>query len=378
MRTDMRRSHPFTRHCQRPGQAFCWGGLALCHLACAVSLLADDRTGQAAGGPEPPPQRVLRPEITSDLQLAVERGFAFLSRHQKPSGSFDSDDFPVANNALAGLAFLAGGHSTESGPYAEALQKVLDYLLSRQKEDGYFEDSDNASRMYGHGFATLFLAQVYGMTGQKDKKVRLALKRAVRLIESSQCADGGWDYNPIPRATLFSRRGASDTSITVCQTMALRAARNLGVWVNLSAIDRAKAFVQKAQNSDGGFAYRLGEFPLNMQRSEFPRSAAGVCVLLSLGEYDSEGIARGFEYLRRHYRNLNDFPFYADYYCAQAMFQAGRHYWSEYFQYVKEKLIRKQKPEGNWSGDMGGTIQSTAMALIVLEIPYRFLPITER
>ncbi|MBI4585446.1 MAG: terpene cyclase/mutase family protein [Planctomycetes bacterium] len=374
----MRRSHSFQRRCRAPGWTRGWGGLALCHLACAVSLLADDQDGWPAGRPDQPPRRVLRPEITSDLQLAIERGFDFLIRNQKPSGSFDTDDFPVANNALAGLAFLAGGHSTQSGPYAEALQRVLDHLLAKQKEDGYFEDSDNASRMYGHGFATLFLAQLYGMTGQKDKKVRFALKRAVRLIESSQCADGGWDYNPVPRATLFSRRGASDTSITVCQTMALRAARNLGVWVDPRVVASAKAFVQKAQNSDGGFAYRLGEFPMNMQRSEFPRSAAGVCVLLSLGEYDSLGIAKGFEYLRRHYRNYNDFPFYADYYCAQAMFQAGRHYWSEYFRYIKEKLIRKQKPEGSWSGDMGGTIQSTAMALIVLQIPYRFLPVTER
>ena len=43
--------------------------------------------------------------------------------------------------------------------------------------------------MYSHGFATLFLAEIYGMTG--DEQVKEKLQRAVRLIEKTQNPEGG-------------------------------------------------------------------------------------------------------------------------------------------------------------------------------------------
>ena len=70
--------------------------------------------------------------------------------------------------------------------------------------------------MYDHGFATLFLAEVYGMT--RTPKLRNSLERAVRLIINAQNKEGGWRYEPDSKD--------ADLSVTVCQVMALRAARN--------------------------------------------------------------------------------------------------------------------------------------------------------
>lgn len=323
---------------------------------------------------------VFRSEISSEMRLSVNRGFNYLISQQNENGSFSSE-YPVAINALVGLAFLAGGYTTTTGPYSEPFKKCLHRLLSYQTKDGsgYFRDGN--SQMYGHGFATLFLAELYGMNGDEDKKIRNSLKMAVRLIEKSQLKDGGWDYVPKRLKNNFAH---SDTSITVCQTLALRAARNLGIAVDPKVINRAKTFIQKAQTRDGGFIYKSSKYGA-LSGSAFPRSAAGVCILFSLGDYDSERIKKGFKYLLKNYRTDYEFPYYADYYCTQAMFQAGGRYWREYFPYIRSKLLKNQRSNGSWQhngswqkGSNGGPPQATAMALIILQIPYRYLPIVER
>ena len=322
---------------------------------------------------------VFRSEISSEMRLSVDRGFNYLISQQNENGSFSSE-FPVAINSLVGLAFLAGGYTTTTGPYSKPFKKSLHRLLSYQTKDGsgYFKDGN--SQMYGHGFATLFLAELYGMNSDEDTKIRNSLKLAVRLIEKSQLKDGGWDYVPKTFKNNFSH---SDTSITVCQTLALRAARNLGITVDPKVINRAKTFIQKAQTRDGGFIYKSNSYA-SFAGSAFPRSAAGVCILFSLGDYDSKIIKKGFKYLLKNYRAKNAFPYYADYYCTQAMFQAGGPYWREYFPYIRSKLLKKQCSNGSWNkgswnkGSNGGPPQATAMALIILQIPYRYLPIVER
>ena len=82
--------------------------------------------------------------------------------------------------------------------------------------------------MYEHGFATLFLAEVYGMSPRDDMRDKLA--RAVDLIVRTQNAEGGWRYQP--------RREDADISVTICQVMALRAARNAGLKVPNETVDR--------------------------------------------------------------------------------------------------------------------------------------------
>ena len=112
--------------------------------------------------------------------------------------------------------------------------------------------------MYGHGFATLFLAQVYGMTKRDD--IRRKLSDAIRLIVRTQNHEGGWRYQPRPED--------ADVSVTVCQIMALRAARNAGIHAPKSTRDRCVEYIKKCQNDDGGFRYML-----EGSGSQFARSA---------------------------------------------------------------------------------------------------------
>src|SRR5207253_2472414 len=101
--------------------------------------------------------------------------------------------------------------------------------------------------MYGHGFATLFLGEVYGMTHERKLRERLRdkLRLALELICKSQNREGGWRYHP--------HSHDADLSVTVCQIMALRSARNAGFAVPVEVVDRCTAYVKRCQDKRGGW-----------------------------------------------------------------------------------------------------------------------------
>ena len=67
--------------------------------------------------------------------------------------------------------------------------------------------------MYGHGFATLFLGEIYGMTG--DDAVKEKLQKAIKLIEKTQNSEGGWRYQPAKGDADISVIGHAPSHITL-------------------------------------------------------------------------------------------------------------------------------------------------------------------
>jgi uncharacterized protein YfaS (alpha-2-macroglobulin family) len=221
--------------------------------------------------------------------------------------------------------------------------------------------------MYGHGFATLYLAEVYGMSPRPD--LRDKLERAVELIVRTQNAEGGWRYQP--------RRDDADLSVTICQVMALRAARNAGLRVPREAIDRSVDYVKRSQNADGGFRYMLSG-----GTSAFPRSAAGVVALYSAGVYEGPEIERGLAYLDRFTPNdqaigADTHFYYGHYYAAQAMWQADGERWQRWYPAIRNLLVARQQPSGAWS-DAICPEYGTAMACVILQMPINSVPIFQR
>ncbi|MCA8954457.1 MAG: terpene cyclase/mutase family protein, partial [Planctomycetes bacterium] len=287
---------------------------------------------------------------------------------------------------LALMSFLAGGHAPGRGKYGDSISRGLRYMLACVKENGYI--NDNGSRMYSHAFATLLLAEVYGMTRRRD--VRDALQRAITVIVDSQNAEGGWRYQ------LFARE--SDMSITVCQVMALRSARNVGITVPRSTITRAENYVKQSSvhggsrrrprhygglEGGGAFRYQLR----GNSRATFPLTAAGVTTLYAAGNYESRLIEPALEYLRSQLGHFNNqygreghyFFYYGHYYAVQAFFTAGGSHWRSYFTTMRRELLRNQRADGSWPCSCGpGTAFSTAVATLILQIPYQYLPIFQR
>jgi prenyltransferase beta subunit len=302
---------------------------------------------------------------------AIEKGLKFLATRQNEDGSFAGGGYGrnSAVVALAGMAWLSSGSTPGRGPYGEQVTRVTDYLLDHVSESGFVSVAGAMSHgpMYEHGFATLYLAEVYGMSPRDD--LRDKLLRAINLIVRTQNAEGGWRYQP--------RREDADISVTICQVMALRAARNAGLAVPKETVDRSVEYVKKCQNPDGGFRYMLqpGE-------SAFPRSAAGVVALFSAGIYEGKEIERGLAYLNQHSPRgqaigSDGHFFYGHYYGVQAMWLAGGERWERWYPAIRNVLIERQQADGSWA-DPVSSDYGTAMATIVLQMPDNSVPIFQR
>jgi hypothetical protein len=197
--------------------------------------------------------------------------------------------------------------------------------------------------------------------------------RGGRLLVCAPIAVGGWRYRP----------GAvdSDMSITVCQVMALRAARNAGLEVPRETIQRAVAYVRASyMPGPGAFTYQ----PLSSgipSRTSFALTAAGVTTLYGAGEYNAFEIREGLRFLWHNRPRPSEAAdhfdyYYGQYYAVQAAFQAGGEYWRQWYEYIRRDLLALQEPDGRWT-DLVGSNYATAMATIILQFPNQYLPITE-
>jgi len=311
--------------------------------------------------------------VTPAATQAVHQGLAFLAERQLADGSFGTSGYArnVAVCGLSGMAFLASGSTPTRGPYALQVDRCIQYLLAQTSEEGFIAATDATSRgpMYGHGFATLFLCEVYGMSAHQELRDRLG--QAVELIVGAQNAEGGWRYQPQP--------SDADLSVTVCQVMALRAARNAGIAVPRATIDRAIDYVKSCQNKDGGFRYTLsGEG----QPSQFARSAAGVVALYNAGIYDGPELTNGLNYLEsfcpsKEPAGRDGYYFYAHYYAVQAMWHAGGQRWQQWYPAIRDELVARQRADHSWNDSICAEY-GTAMACIVLQVPNNYLPILQR
>ena len=313
--------------------------------------------------------------VTAAADKAIDRGLAYLASRQDEDGSLGSGGYDrnAAVCALGGMAFVSSGSTPGRGPWGAHVDKCIDYLISITTDSGYIQaPGDVAQRgMYGHGFATMFLAEMYGMTMRGD--LREKLEAAVELIVSTQNREGGWRYQPI--------RDQADISVTICQVMALRAAKNAGLYVPRETIDRCVEYVKRSQNADGGFMYMLQAGG----QSQFPRSAAGIVALYSAGVYEGPEVENGLKYLMQflprdeEYIGRENYShyFYGQYYAAQAMWHAGGEHWSRWYPRIRDILIAHQRDDGSWMDNICSEY-ATAMACIILQIPNNYLPIFQR
>lgn len=340
-------------------------------LASAAGLALAGAPARCGTAQEDDPERTAADLITADAQSAIDAGLAFLAGRQQPDGSLGGGGYSrdVAVSALSGMAFLSSGSTPGRGPYGAEVERCIRYIADNTQDSGYINVAGSGSHgpMYGHGFATLFLAETYGMTMRAD--LRDKLSRAVQLIINTQNPDGGWRYQPV--------RKEADISVTICQVMALRAARNAGLHVPGDTIDRCIGYVKRSQNPDGGFMYMISG-----GQSAFPRSAAGIVALYSAGIYEGPEVEKGLAYVMDYMPrgvgfNRESHYFYGHYYAVQAMWIKGGEYWRQWYPAIRDELVARRRSDGSW---MDSICQEygTAMACIILQMPNNYLPIFQR
>jgi squalene cyclase len=321
--------------------AFCVGGLPRLLPAGQQSANNDDRD-----------------LVTPAGQRAIQRGLVYLAAGQHADGSFGSENRYTRNVGITGLCGMA---LRVSGRFKANVAKGVDFVLSKMQADGLIiaKESRSHGPMYGHAFATQFLAEVARENGREDLLV--ALKKAVKLIVASQNDEGGWRYLPKSRD--------ADLSVTVCQVLALRAARAAGLDVAKPVLDRATDYVKQCQNDDGGFRYQLS----SASKSVFPRSAAAMTALYLAGIDDRPRLERGRDYLNKYLPSGNipggqSHYFYGHYFAARAMREIGGEHRRRWYAAIRDELVEHQSEDGSWLDNRTRCSEyATAMACLILQ-----------
>lgn len=352
---------------------------------------------------------------TIESQNAVEDGLNWLARHQGEDGHWGADclgndansrcdqkapcqgpgeAYEVAHTGMALLAFQAAGHYYFNGQkYSDHVTKGLNYLVGEQSRDGSIVGSQNPTQeqvdagakfqqyfMYEHAMATFALCEACALAiadnKPPDKRYLIAAERAVLFIENVQHSDGGWRYTAGGEAP-------SDCSVSGWVMLALKTAREAKIAVLPATVSRMMAFFERHHMGD-----RTYYFTPNQPGTDAMTGVGMMAVEFFQHKLDSPVVTGGAAYLadkadQRDGRGaLPDGDYYLWYNCTMAMFQAGGDPWDRWNNAVRDLVTSLQvqgagcdrgswPPADRWSS-RGGRIYSTALAVLTLEVYYRF------
>ncbi len=299
--------------------------------------------------------------IPPQVEYMYVKALDFLKREQKENGTFDGTygDDPAAA-AFCLMAVLAHGEDPVSGPYSELVQRSLDFILSSQSS----ENGMIGSTMYSHGFATLALAEAYGAI--PDDRLGPSLQKAVALSLKAQSVNplGAWRYDPTSTD--------ADTSVTGCILVSLHAAANAGIEVPHKALDKGLQFMASCRDSKGIYGYT------SPGSGSIAVSAIGLLTQALAKKHEEPSFQATLAFLKSKLQTREDtYPYYMEYYMAQALFHADEEIWRAWNRRNFRLMAASQAPDGSWSG-MRSPGYSTAFALLSLAVNYRFLPIYEK
>src|SRR5438552_4909701 len=307
-------------------------------------------------------------ELAPEYRSAIQKGLEWVAKQQHRDGHWEANggQYPSAMTALAGMALLMEGSTLREGKYCNNIRRAVDWLTERSQRNGLLANPNNAVEagryMYGHGFATLFLAEVYGEEEDNDRRRKLEeiLTRAVDFIGKAQSTRGGWYYT-----SAADGHDQDEGSVTITQLQALRAAKNAGIVVPKSIIDKAMKYLENSTTESGGVIYSLSQAGGRAMGGGQPAlTAAAVACAFSAGQYHSPLAKKWLQFCQAHVSMGNVPRFnhdeYTQYYYAQALYVLGddgyvklfpqsresdRLTWSKYRKVMFDHLARSQNAD---------------------------------
>jgi uncharacterized protein YfaP (DUF2135 family) len=347
-------------------------------------------------------------------EKAVQEALQWLARHQAADGAWkdtclgkgvDSrcehpgpctnpgEPFEMALSGLSLLAFQAGGHYYFNGTtYSDQVRKGLDWMVASQQSDGALVGSKSPRKrdsqyhqyhMYEHGIAAFALADACAAAAAMEEPVNekyfAALRKAVEYILKMQHDDGGWRYDG-------NRAANSDTSVSGWQVLALKSAKEAGIYIPSECIEKAREFFKRRELGRNGRTAYLGK----QMHTEATTGVGMLAKQFLLDEPDAPLVRDAAEYLAGYAERCwpklraegRDRDYYMWYNCTLGMFQAGGDAWKRWNGVVRDTIVNLQRHgedcnRGSWDpdsvwGQHGGRIYSTALAALTLEVYYRY------
>lgn len=343
----------------------------------------------------------LAEELSERDQQVVNKGLEALARLQNRDGHWESNgQYPVAMTGLSGLALLVEGSTLREGKYADNLRRAVEWLMDRTQASGLIGNPNNPMEasiyMYGHGFSLMFLACVYGEEDDIDRRKRLEkiLTKAVEYSGKAQTDKGGWGY-----VSANNSGGFDEGSVTITQLQGIRAAKNAGIVVPKSIIDKAVKYLADCTTDRGGVIYSLSSGRAVSGAERAPITAAAVCCSFSAGGYTDPNAKKWIQYCQQAIpidksgRDSFGHWEYTHYYYAQVVYclgedryaklfpksrEAEQLRWSSYKKVIFEFLREKQGADGTWNISYIGPVFSTATVLTIMQLDNGTLPIHQR
>ncbi len=339
------------------------------------------------------------PMATKTIRLALE----WIARQLQNDGRWRFDDgYPQPSTAgrcdaaatgMALLAFLGAGSTPKDGDYRREVYQGIKWLLEHQRRDGNLDQGDgpSISVIYSHSIATIALCECYAMTG--DREMKTACENAVRYLDTAQArGEGGWRYGPLGPGMV------GDLSVSGWALMALQTARASGIEVPSRIFRKSTGFLNRVESSSPWlYSYTPG------RESTLSMTAEGLVCRQWMGmPRDDKVMEKGIEYLIRQ-QNLPEWKdgrrnVYAWYYLAHALHNFGGKTWSDWYAYTQKILMEQQllamietnpgDVVGSWNphiprgdghdyGDRWGRLYVTCLCTLILETPFRHLPLYE-
>lgn len=347
-------------------------------------------------------------------EQAIGAGLEWLRDHQAADGRWSSAGFmhdnalgrscacdgaglevhDVGVTGLALLAFLGDGNTPRSGPYKSHVARGVAWLRAQQDPDtGLIGARMGSAWIYDHSIATLALCEAWYFT--RNPQLRGPAQSAVDFVSRARNPYAAWRYEVPPN-------GESDTSVTGWMVLVLKSAEEGGLTIDRSAFDAALSWLDEVSDPASGRAGYTTRGSLSARmpgiNEHFPpeRGEAMTAVaLLSrflLGQ-TPRALGGRDGIMDRHASLLAGClpapapdelgpDLYYWYYGSYAMYQmGGERHWEPWRRALEGALAPAQRqdgdargswdPDGPW-GRFGGRVYSTSLALLTLEVQYRY------
>ena len=319
---------------------------------------------------------------TPDSEGAVERGLRWLHTYQREDGSWNFDHnkgrhsgfcrnpgtvaSTTAATAIALAPFLGAGYTHLGGDYQDTVHRGLYYLKTRALVTPNGVDLQEGT-MYAQGLAAIVLCEAYAMTG--DPGLEDIAQRALEFIDYAQDKrGGGWRYTP---------GEPGDTTVTGWQLMALKSGQMANLHVRSPSVMLACQFLNSVSCEDGA---RYGYMSTDPRKTT---TAVGLlCRMYTGWRRSNPGLRVGVAYLSEW--GPSEDNMYYNYYATQVVRHWGGQEWEEWNPKMRDYLIATQSNHaheaGSWyfsggHGESGGRLYNTAMAVMTLEVYYRYMPL---